>query len=112
MTRHARIITSGLVLGLALWLMGAGDTQSADADPQPKAQTDKQAKAPDAKAAADVAKKNEMGEVMHLFKLRTKGGVGAGPAAGAITPDGIEAKIMGLGKKPLSPADLKAQGDA
>jgi soluble cytochrome b562 len=51
------------------------------------------------KQAAEAAKKTEIADFMELFKLRAKGGLGVGPAAGAITPDGVEAQVMALAKK-------------
>lgn len=58
-------------------------------------------KNPDAKAIAELAKKYSLDELMHVFKFRAKGGLGVGETAGAITPDGIEAKLQGLQKKKL-----------
>src|SRR5262249_1387304 len=49
--------------------------------------------------AEAVAKKGELGDFMHLFKLRAKKGLGVGDKAGAITPDGIEAKLIAMTKK-------------
>lgn len=54
-----------------------------------------------AKKAADAFAKGkdfDMAEVMAIFKLRTKGGIGVGPKAGDIKPDGIEALAMNLEK--------------
>ena len=69
-------------------------------------------KNPDAKAIAELAKKYSLDELMHVFKLRTKGGLGVGETAGAITPDGIEAKLQGLQKKEADKADLAKNGKA
>src|SRR4051812_18799664 len=51
------------------------------------------------KEAGEVAKKVEIEEVMKLFKLRSRGGLGFGDKPGA-TPnqDGIEAKLIALGR--------------
>jgi hypothetical protein len=58
------------------------------------------------KASSDVAKNNELEDVMNLLKLRRPGakvvGLGIGPNAGKITPDGIEAKIISLKSKPMA----------
>lgn len=100
---------TALALGLGMWLVTISATHSAAADGDLKSAIDKLA---DGKgSAADIAKKNELGEVMHLFKLRTKKGWGVGGKAGAITPDGIEAKLMGLGKN-ANAADVKKNADA
>jgi Cytochrome C' len=63
--------------------------------------------------AADLDDKVELEGVMNLLRLRSKGGLGFGlkPPAGAATADGIEAKVMGLAKRPLPAADLKKQAD-
>lgn len=50
------------------------------------------------KEAAAVAKKFELDEIMALFKLRAKKGLGVGPK-GAIKPDGIEALFQNMEKK-------------
>ncbi len=60
------------------------------------------------KQAETLAKDAAMDDVMHLFALRTKKGLGVGSKAGAISPDGIERKLMDLAKKPL---DAKQMGD-
>jgi hypothetical protein len=59
--------------------------------------------------AGAIAKKNELEDVMGLFRLRTKKGLGIGPTPNAIKPDGIEAKIMNLGRKPLHSGELNAE---
>ena len=69
-------------------------------------------KNPDAKAIAELAKKYSLDELMHVFKFRDKGGLGVGETAGAITPDGIEAKLQGLQKKEADKADLAKNGKA
>ena len=69
-------------------------------------------KSPDAKAIAELAKKYSLDELMHVFKFRAKGGLGVGETAGAITPDGIEAKLQGLQKKEADKADLAKNGKA
>ncbi len=66
----------------------------------------------DPKAIAELAKKYSLDELMHVFKLRTKGGIGAGDKAGAILPDGIEAKLPSLMKKAPDKADLAKNGKA
>lgn len=61
------------------------------------------------KAAAAFAPKADIEDVMHLMSLRRSKGLGVGAKPGAITPDGIEAKIMELGKRPLPAAKLTAE---
>jgi cytochrome c556 len=109
MRRHARLTATGLALGLGIFVLAASDTSGADDfDVKAAVQGLVNGKG-DAKA---IASKAELGEVMHLFKLRTKKGWGVGDKPGAITPDGIEAKIISLGKKELPKADLDKQAAA
>lgn len=65
------------------------------------------------KDGSAVAKKHELVDVMNLFKLRKVGaktsGWGIGEKPGAITPDGIEAKIINMTKNPMAPAILAKQ---
>jgi cytochrome c556 len=65
-------------------------------------------------SAEEIAKKAELGDVMQAFKPRSKGGLGIGPTPDAIKPDGIEQKLIDLGKskRGLTKADLAKQGDA
>jgi cytochrome c556 len=46
------------------------------------------------------------------YKPREKGGLGVGDKAGAIKPDGIEIKLINMGKKPLTAAQLEKEGPA
>jgi hypothetical protein len=63
-----------------------------------------------AKSQAEViAKKAELEDVMGLFRLRTKKGIGVGDKPGVIKPDGIEAQIMNLGKRELRKEQLAAE---
>ena len=59
-----------------------------------------------------IAKTYELEEVMHRLVLRTKKGEGVGDKPGAISPDGIEAKFLNLGKKPLPQKQLDKEADA
>jgi Cytochrome C' len=112
---HTRVLMASVavlaagVAGIAL----AGDEQEARAAVRKLA--DAVAKNDDAavkQGADDIAKKYELEEVMHSFQLRTKKGEGVGDKPGAITPDGIEAKFIALGKKPLPPATLNKEAAA
>jgi hypothetical protein len=63
------------------------------------------------KSAAAVAKKIEdLGEVMDLFKPRTKKGIGVGDKAGVATPDGIEDMLRILGRDAPSQSKLQKIG--
>jgi hypothetical protein len=109
MKRHVWLTLSASALLVSMWLVTVSATQSAAADADAKAAILGLAEGKG--KAADVAKNAPLEEVMHLFKLRTKKGLGVGDKPGAITPDGIEAKLIGLGKK-TDPADIKKNGAA
>jgi NADH dehydrogenase/NADH:ubiquinone oxidoreductase subunit G len=65
------------------------------------------------KMAQGLAKKLEDVEaLMSLFKPRTKKGLGVGPKAGAITPDGIEIKLLAIGRDAPTQATLNKEADA
>src|SRR5437588_9114419 len=108
--------TRGMILGAAL-VLASGFSMLALADeptPEAKAAAAAIQKLADGagktkweditKASADVAKKNELEHVMDLMKMRRAEakvpGLGVGKNPGKITPDGIEAKIISLTKKP------------
>src|SRR5215831_1236575 len=55
-----------------------------------------------------MGKKLSLKAAMYSFKLRSAGGVGVGKA-GSVSPDGIEAKLINLGKKELSSAAAKKE---
>jgi hypothetical protein len=111
MQMYSRMLVAGtFLLALGAWSIAAGHANPADeaagvrgevqkvADALAKGETE-QAK----KTAADIAKANELEEVMSLMQPRRanskKPVFGVGSKAGAITPDGIESKIMALAKK-------------
>jgi len=63
-----------------------------------------------AKAVKDIDSKDDLKHIMWAgFKTREKGGQGVGPKAGAITPDGVEAKIISMSKKPMPAAQLNKE---
>jgi hypothetical protein len=64
------------------------------------------------KQAEEIAKKVAMDDLMHLFALRTKKGLGVGSKPGLVSPDGIERKLMDLAKKPLDATQLAAESQA
>jgi hypothetical protein len=57
-----------------------------------------------------MAKKLGLKAAMYSFKLRSAGGIGVGDKAGAITPDGIEAKLINLSKKEMPKAAVTKEG--
>lgn len=66
------------------------------------------------KEAAVLAQDKEMGleEIMELFNLRSKHGLGLGPKAGVIKPDGIEDMMLKLERKTSDAKDLTANAEA
>lgn len=104
MRMRARMIgTVALLVGIGLF---AGTGSAADKK-KVVAELDKIAdlldkgKQDEAKKAAEAFAKSkdfDMAEVMAIFKLRTKGGLGVGAKAGEIKPDGIESLAMNLEK--------------
>ncbi len=49
-----------------------------------------------AKKLAESLKDEDLEDIMHLFKPRKDKGLGIGPKAGAVKPDGIELKVIAL----------------
>jgi hypothetical protein len=65
-----------------------------------------------AAAAEELNKKTDLKHAMWAaFKPRDKGGLGVGDK-GKIKPDGIEAKIISMSKKPMTAAVLEKEGPA
>jgi len=100
----------GLVaLSLGLGTLGAADNKELLGDVKKVADLfEKKDAAGAKKASEELGKKIALDDLMHLFALRTKGGFGVGYKAGAVTPDGMEKKVMALAKKAL---DEKQLGD-
>ncbi len=70
-------------------------------------------KAEGMKMAAAFAKKlDSLENVMHGFKPRKKGGIGVGPTAGEITPDGIELYINQTQRDGITATALAKQAKA
>jgi hypothetical protein len=63
--------------------------------------------------AEAVAKSIEsLDEVMNLLRARTKGGLGVGDTPGAILPDGMEAKLVNISRRPLGQPQLAKESKA
>jgi hypothetical protein len=103
-----------LAVGFGFWvtMSGAADDDPKDTVPKIAAALEKNDKAGAQKQAAALASKAEIEDVMHVFSLRRSKGLGVGPKADAIKPDGIEAKIMDLAKKPMDAKKLAEEADA
>src|SRR5262249_34263922 len=118
-TRIRLLVVGAAILALGAWvLQGAGPGTAADTDKGPREDVRKIAdlieKGDTAAAktqAKAVAAKADLEDVMHAFSLRSSKGEGIGPTPGAVKPDGIEAKIQNMTKRPV-PAELKEHGAA
>lgn len=106
MKRQAHVVLAGVgILALGGGLLLAGLGWAGDDDTAKKgilkiavalAKGDSAAAAADAKALAK--KIEEIDEVMNLLRPRNKKGLGVGDKAGAIVPDGIELKLVQMGR--------------
>jgi cytochrome c556 len=102
-----------VALALGLGFLVATDTIFADEkdDVAKLAEAMAKGNAP-AKKAIDDLVKADLEDVMKSFKLRKDKGIGVGEKPGVITPDGIEAKFVNIGKKQMSPKEINDQGEA
>ncbi|HMC66825.1 MAG TPA: cytochrome c [Gemmataceae bacterium] len=121
MKTHLRLFGVGTAaLALGVWFLAAvGSNAADDGDVRGsvrKLATALEKKDADAKKqAAAIAEKIEgIEEVMNMMSPRrgNKGGEGVGNEPNKIRPDGIEAKIMALAKKPLTNKELEAEAAA
>jgi cytochrome c556 len=121
MSMRAQVLGLGIAtLALAtLLLIAAGSGSAADDEKEAKeiqAAVRKLADAVEQNNAAEVKKqaaalqKYDLLPVMKQLKLRANGGMGIGEKPGTVTPDGIEAKLIGMARKGLAPAELGKQG--
>lgn len=118
MSKLTRVAALGSVLLLAMVLLAGGDVRAAADDDTKKAQADildlakkiADGKSVATEAAALKKKYEELNTLMHAYKPSQKGGIGTGlgPAKG----DGIEIKVINLGKRALPAATLKKEEQA
>jgi soluble cytochrome b562 len=113
MTKQARVLVTGAaVLSLAIGLLAASSGGAADDKADLRSTVQKIAEAiaqkdsdQAKKLAETVAKNNDLEDVMHLMSKRDPAGkakvFGVGKKPGAVTPDGIEAKVQNMGKRAL-----------
>ncbi len=114
MRRHVRwaAIGAAVLLG-SLGGRAADDKDLKGAIQKIAAAFDKKDMSEAKKLAADAAKNTgDFEDVMHLFALRTKKGLGVGAKPGAVTPDGIEKKVEVLADKGIPADKLPAEADA
>jgi hypothetical protein len=114
--RVGTLIATSAVLGLMLLLVRGGHAgDEKDLAPGVRKVADMLAKgdkADAAKLAKDLAKNADLDDIMHLFKLRKKKGIGVGKTPGAVVPDGIEPQFLKLGRDEPSQASLKREAGA
>jgi Cytochrome C' len=111
MKLHAQVQVLGIVaLAASIWFLAvAGSGSAAKDDPKAKEIQGivlKLAEAIEKDNAAEIKKqtaelqKHELLGIMKMLKLRANGGIGVGQP-GAVTPDGIEAKLINISRKPM-----------
>src|SRR5262245_35898923 len=118
--KRARLWLAALALMGLAWMVMETSSSRAGEDKAVKAAVLKIAKAlekGDSSAAASEAKAlakslEDLEAIMHLFKPRTKKGLGVGGKAGDITPDGIELCVLALGRDGPRAATFKRDADA
>jgi hypothetical protein len=117
MSRYARALAGGTVVALGVWLLATagvgayGDDEkkqiaAAQKDVVDLAKDIEAGNNGEAKAAAVQKKYDELNTVMQIYKPRAKGGLGIGPPSKG---DGIELKIINMGKRAMSPATLRKE---
>jgi hypothetical protein len=123
MKKRARVLVLGAtVLSLAIGLLAVADSGAADDKADLRATVQKLADAiqkkdmDQANKLAQQLAKGDLEDVMHLMNKRDTAGkakvFGIGKKPGAITPDGIEAMIQNLSKRPKSQAQLNKESSA
>jgi hypothetical protein len=121
MSKHMHVTSAGCVLlALGGWVLVTGQGGAAlqvkdlkegvlkIADTIKKGDT----AGADAQAGALAKKVEDLADVMEFFKKRDKGGIGVGSKAGVVVPDGIEMKLVGMGRDAPSVATLKKEASA
>jgi hypothetical protein len=124
MKNPVRTLAAGMAVFLVVgWFLTAGNRGVAEDKGGVREAVDKVAdalaKGDSAQAssmASDIAKSNELEDVMNLMGLRKptskKPVFGVGDAPGAISPDGIEAKIIAMARKAPTGAQLNKESVA
>jgi soluble cytochrome b562 len=122
--KHVCTLFAGVaVLALGIGLLAAGGRGAANVQEGTKelvqrlAEAIEKGEAAQAKKLADeIVKSAELEEVMNLMSKRNpkapKKAFGVGDPPGTITPDGIEAKIQNLSKKPMQAGQLGKESPA
>jgi hypothetical protein len=66
----------------------------------------------DTQALALAKKVEDLGDLMELFKKRDKGGIGVGLKKGVAVPDGIEVKLIKMGRDAPSSSEVTKEAEA
>jgi cytochrome c556 len=105
--------------GLAVWTMGSNAAPRKKKDAKPDVQKladmiEKGNGGAGQQAKAIAAKFNDLEYVMKVMKPRGKKkvGFGVGTKPNAIQPDGIELKLLAIGRDPLNTGQLAKEGEA
>jgi hypothetical protein len=99
MSTRSRTAALGATLALGVWFFAADSSSAQEKEAKVGPYNADILKLAGGKGSAeDIAKKAELGDVMQAFKPRSKGGLGVGRTPDAIKPDGIEQKLIALGK--------------
>ena len=109
------------VLGAGIFMVLSGDSSSQEKKPDKEKKQNKEARDAVLRMADLVERKdfvalkqqgdavaksiNGLDDVMNLLKLRSRGGLGIG-APGTVAPDGMEAKVVNMAKRPLAQPEL------
>jgi hypothetical protein len=117
MNRHARRLAVAALLAAGIWVLATADGRGQQDDKEVKEAKEAVTKLVNAMRqggnagpqAAEVAKKVEIENLMIVFKPRNKGGFGIGPSPGKVSPDGIEQKIINMGRRPLTKNQVAQQ---
>jgi hypothetical protein len=124
MVRHGYVLGACTLFGMVVILL-SGNSNAASPEDIAAAQKKVLEIADDvaAKKDDDVKKKvtayvktlddyKDLEAPMKIMALRDNGGLGFGPKGSIPGPDGIEARLINLGRRPLSEKDLAAQSAA
>jgi hypothetical protein len=119
MNRHARRLAVAALLAAGIWALATADGRGQQDDKEVKEAKEAVAKLVNAMRqggdagpqAAEVAKKVEIENLMIVFKPRNKGGFGIGPSPGKVSPakDGIEQRIITMGRLALKKDQVAKQ---
>ena len=119
MNRHARRLAVAALLAAGIWVLATADGRGQQDDKEVKEAKEAVTKLVNAMRqggnagpqAAEVAKKVEIENLMIVFKPRNKGGFGVGPKPNTTTPakDGIEQKIINMGRLRLKKDQVAQQ---